>query len=87
MNLRLSAVFFRDRRLHLIGIGVFCAGVGLIVIGLILCCCWMKEADSSRKIRQRRESTAFKMRPRFGSKIHINHALLTVPTCLVSIVH
>ena len=71
-------------QLHTVGLAVFFSGIGLIIIGLILCCFWVKEADSSRKYRKRREEEAEKTRPRFGSNVVANRELLSVPPETVS---
>ncbi len=68
----------------MVGLSVFCTGIGLIIIGLVLCCFWVKGAESSRLYRLKREQEITKAKERYCPNVTANHALLQVPG-LVSI--
>ena len=55
----------------------------LIVVGLVLCICWIKTADSNRERRLRREAAAARTKSRYEANpcptAQFSDTLLTIP--------
>ncbi len=55
-NIIIAQLYSRDLSLYNVARGVFYTAAGLITLGCLINCAWYKMADTSRKIRQRKET-------------------------------